>query len=113
MSVLSALRDYWKKIQDKRRFAKIAAPENISEQAQNLMHLVELSLSNGYLSGAEAHHLQALQDEMGKLIILTEKDEFHRLSLERRMSLLESLQRSQQKLIVSIHGADAPTERMQ
>ncbi len=113
MNIFSALRDFWKNCLRKRRNARIVAPEKIGKQAQNLIHLVELSLCNGYLSGSEAHHLQALQDEMGKLIILTERDEFQRLSVERRMSLLESLQRSQQKLIVSIHGAEAPTERMQ
>ncbi len=113
MNVFSALRNYWKEFLRKRRYARDVAPENIGEQAQKLIHLVELSLCNGYLSGAEAHHLQTLQDEMGKLIILTSRNEFQRLSVERRLSLLESLQRSQQKILVSIHGAEAPTERMQ
>ncbi len=113
MSVFSALRSFWKDYQKKRQNAHAVAPENIGEQAQKLIHLVDLSICNGYLSGAEAHHLQALQEEMGKLIVLTNRNEFQRLSVERRLSLLASLQRSQHKLLVSIHGAQAPTERMQ
>ncbi len=113
MRVFSALRNYWKEFQQKRQHATAIAPQNIGEQAQKLIHLVDLSLCNGYLSGAEAHHLQALQEEMEKLIVLTSRNEFQRLSVERRLSLLESLQRSQQKILVSIHGAEAPTERMQ
>ncbi len=113
MKLFSKLCHFWKEIRKRRRYSRIIAPENIGDEAQKLMHLVEISLRNGYLSGAEAQHLQILQEEMGRLIILTEKEEFHRLSADRRLSLHESLQRSQQKLLVTIQGAEAPTERMQ
>ncbi len=113
MKFFSAIGNFWSQLRKRRRYSHVIAPQNIGDEAQKLIHLVELSLRNGYLSGAEAHHLQTLQEEMGRLITLTEKDEFHRLSVERRLSLHDSLLRSQEKLLVTIHGADAPTERMQ
>ncbi len=113
MKIFSRLRLFWRELRKRQQYSHIVAPKNIGEEAQKLMHLVEISLRHGYLSGEEAHHLQTLQEEMGRLIILTEKEEFHRLSVDRRLSLHESLQRSQQKLLVTIHGAEAPTERIQ
>ncbi len=113
LKIVSTLRNFWEERRKEKRYATIIAPEKIGEEAQRLLHLVELSLCNGHLSGSEAHHLQSLQDEMGKLILLTEKDEFRRLSVDRRLSLHESLQRSQEKLMFSIQRAEVPTARMQ
>ncbi len=113
LQIFSKFAKYWENRRQKKRFAKIIAPEYIGNEALRLLHLVELSLCNGHLSGPEAQHLQSLQEEMGKLILLTEKEEFHHLPVERRISLHESLQRSQEKLILSIQGAEAATARMQ
>ncbi len=111
--IFTALRGFWEERRKERLYSDIISPEGIADEAQKLLHLVELSLCNGHLSGPEAHHLQSLLDEMGKLILLTEKEEFRRLSVDRRLSLHESLQRSQEKVMYSIQRADVPTARMQ
>ncbi len=113
LRIFTTIKNYWEKRRQKKRFAAMLAPEYIGSEAQRLLHLVELSLCNGHLSGSEAHHLQSLQEEMSKLILLTEKEEFRQLPEERRRSLHESLLRSQEKLIHSIQRAEAPTARMQ
>ncbi len=113
LQIFSTIRRFWTERRNKKRYAKIIAPEYIGQEAQRLLYLVEISLCHGHISDPEAHHLQSLQEEMGKLILLTTKDEFKLLPVERRLSLHASLQRSQEKLLVSIQRAEAPTARMQ
>ncbi len=113
LQIFSAIKSFWNERRKKKELYALITPEYIGLEAQRLLDLVELSLCNGHLSGPEAHHLQSLQDEMCKLILLTEKKEFKHLPVQRRLSLHESLLRSQEKLILSIQRAEAPTARMQ
>ncbi len=114
MNPFSALRRFWKESHKRRRYASFIAPTSIANLASELLHLVHLAKYISHLSEDEARHLQSLEQEMETVITLTQKAEFSRLSADRRLVLYESLQRSQDKLLMSIQGAHSPpTARIQ
>ncbi len=110
----AVLRRFWKESHKRRRYASFIAPSSIGTLASDLLHLVRLARYTGTISADEAQLLQKLEMEMETVINLTQKAEFKKLSADRRLVLFESLQRSQDKLLMSIHGTSAPpTARMQ
>ena len=100
----------WRK---RRRFASVIAPQSIRSAAEEVAHLAELACQYTPMPPSEAQRLHTLRHEMRQLMLLTEKEDFCRLSADRRIALHGSLLRSQEKLLASMQTTHAPTERMQ
>ncbi|GFM37173.1 hypothetical protein DSM19430T_18570 [Desulfovibrio psychrotolerans] len=102
-----------REIRDRIRYSAKISPESIRKLASELQELaVIVERVNPELPERGAR-IWRIRTEVGQLIDLTGRMEFHRLSVQRRLELHQSLEQSRAQLLESMRSAPTPTDRVQ
>ncbi len=108
-----ALKKLWRVWRRRRDYAPFITSTHMKETALELLYLIDIALRNGYCVRSELVYLQQMHKEIDSLLILMREKKFHRLAVEQRIQLYESLQLSQKKLLTFMQGIKMPTTRIQ
>lgn len=111
--MLGWLRRIAEDIRDRVRYSKKISPEGIRVLAVELQELAGIAERVYPDVPDRTARIQRIRSEVGQLIDLTERMEFHRLSAQRRLELHHSLERSRAQLLDSMQNVPAPTDRIQ
>lgn len=110
--MLAWIKNFFTDLRDRHRYREKISSEHIRQLATELYGLASLAerLPAQKKQQKRIHHIHT---EVGKLIELTERIEFYRLSAQRRLELRNSLITSKELMLDSMKNAPAPTERLQ
>lgn len=108
----AAFHRFWTQWQVWRYKSKRAAPRFIEAQAREVAHLADLA-ERAVLPEQNLSPLRLLREEMEALAVAAAQQEFAHLSLERRYTLSERLERTQQFLLTTMQEGSPPTQRIQ
>lgn len=89
-----------------------ASPRAIEAQAREVAHLAGLA-EHAVMPGHDMTPLRLLREEMEALALAARDQEFIKLSLDRRFSLSERLDRTRQFILTTLQEGPPPTPRKQ
>ena len=95
------------------RYRDKVTPEAIRRLAAELRELAEMAEIYAHEEMTPRDRIKRIQSETGQLIALTERAEFKRLPVDRRIELLESLLASKRHIINSMQATPSPTDIIQ
>lgn len=98
---------------DRVRYSSRISPDTIRKLAEELQELAGLVERVNPDVPERMDRVRRIRNEVGQLIVLTERFEFHRLSAKRRLELHNSLVQSRNQLLDSMRSVPAPTDRIQ
>lgn len=102
-----------KDIRDRIRYSRKISPESIRKIAAELQELAGIAERVNPDMLERNARIRRIRSEVGQLIDLTGRMEFHRLSAQRRLELHQSLEQSRAQLLDSMHSVPTPTDRIQ
>ena len=111
--MLSWLAQFADHIRQAIRYKNKVTPESIRGLAAELRELALLAEMYANEELTPIDRIKRIQSETGQLIALTEREEFKRLSVKRRIELHESLLASRRHLINSMSATSSPTDMIQ
>ena len=109
----SRLRAMWQWIRNRRRLRRETSPDSFRHAAAEMLELIGMARRLWPGDSQFQARLQRIEREMHQLHSLTEQRQFRHLSLQKRLELRDSLQRSRQMLIHSLETVPPPTDRVQ
>ncbi len=109
----SRLRSLLHWLKNRRRLKRETSPDAFRRATEEMLELI--GMARGVWPGDSQFQtrLQRIEREMHQLQELTAQRRFRHLSLQKRLELRDSLQRSRQMLMHSLETVPPPTDRVQ